>query len=372
MRRRLLPAAFAAAGCLVVAGCGSSSIKITRADEFGPFAGYVWNGEVRQISADIRVPRLIGAAHGGAAATWIGVRGAISDRTQSAPFFQIGVNEDWTHAGQVGGRDYAFWSSTGRDFAPQVLFSVRPGDVLAVSIAAAGRRLRMTVTDRRSGWHRTVGARLGREEDFDTASWHQEDVTDVATGEPFPYPQMGAARFSAMRVDGVAPRPRGLDLSWMSTSDAFYGPSPVRGGGFTIAEIHPSRAALEYERLAVPYDLAGYVFDSQSAAWSGSTSPGTIAAACRRYVRVLDTDLHALAAYPWPQNVRSGIARLIASTRQMRSYLERLARHTTAYLDQFRATEIPSNGLAIRKALHMAVFDPSGIFVTRYEKAQSG
>lgn len=371
MRHRLVLAALAAVGCLVLAGCGSNSMRLTRADEFGPFAGYVWNGEVRQISADILVPRLIGAAHGGAAATWIGVRGAISDLTQTAPFFQIGVNEDWTTANQASGHYYAFWSSTGKDFAPQVLFGVRPGDPITVSITAFGRRLQMSVSDGRSGWHRTIGARLAPDEDFDTASWHQEDVTDVATGEPFPYPQMGAARFSAIRVNDRAPSLRALDLSWMSTSDAFYGPSPARHGGFSIAEIHPSRAALEYERLAVPYDLQGYVFDAQMAAWSDSTSPGVIAAACRRYERVLNTDLRALAAYDWPQNVRPGIARLIASTRQMRTYLERLARRTTAYLDQFRATQIQTNGFAIRKALHMAVFDPSGIFVARYEKAQS-
>ena len=372
MRRWPVLVALTAAGSLLLAGCGSSSVKLTKADEFGPFAGYVWNGEVRQVSAEIVVPRLIGSARGGAAATWIGARGAIAERTQQAPFFQVGVNEDWTGSNPTGGHYYAFWSSTGRRFAPQVLFGVRPGDVLRVSIKTVGARLVIHASDARSGRYRTVRAQLSDGEDFDTASWHQEDVTDLATGEPFPYPQMGVARFSSMRVDNLAPQAAMLEMSWMSTAKAFYGPGQLHGDGFDIAEIHPSRAAVEYERLAVPYDLEGYVFAEQLASWSASTDPGTISAACQKYVRILDDDLSALAGYRWPVDVRAGIAELIASTKETRTYLSRLAKRGPTYLEQFRDAEVPSNGIEIRKVLHMGVFDPSGLFVARYVKAQTG
>ena len=372
MRHRLALVAVGAALGLLLAGCGASSFELTKADQFGPFAGYVFNGEAGQISAGIVVPRLIGADRGGAAATWIGLRGAIAERTQQAPFFQVGVNEDWTNSNPTGNHYYAFWSSTGKNFAPQVMFSVRPGDLLNVSIDTAGRRLLITATDTRDGWHRSISAQLNGGEDFDTASWHQEDVTDLATGEPFPYPQVGVARFTSMRVDNLPPRMPLLDTSWMSTSDAYYGPAPLRDDGFSVGPIHPSRAALEYERLAVPFDLEGYVFSSQLASWTRSTRASTISAACRRYERILTSDLKSLADYRWPADVRPAIARLIASTKQTRTYLERLARRTNSYLEQFREAEVPSNGFAIREALHMGVFDPSGIFVARYVKAHAG
>jgi hypothetical protein len=370
---RLAAVAGAVVLALCLAGCGSTS---TRAPDvqFGPFAGYLWGGDVRQVGAVVAVPTIDDLTRPGFAGTWIGAEGSSDPRTQRAAFFQVGVNE-------VGGAEftlsgdshyYAFWSSTALGFHPRRLFEVQPGDPVQLSIRVAHNRLVLYARDRHTGVHRTVHVALDAADVFNVAVWHQEDVTDGRTGTPFPYPALSRVRFSALRVDGRKPRVDELTLSWMSTASAIYGPAPSGSDGFSVGQIHPSHAALEYERLAVPQDLASYLFDAQLLSWSSSTSSSKIRAGCRRYAHVLAVNISQLQRYRWPASARDDIERLIRSSREQIALLRRLAAQTTSFLRQFKQRRFLNIGPMVRAELHMAIFDPSTGAIADYVKAHSG
>jgi hypothetical protein len=363
--------AFVLALCLV--GCGATSTG-GAAVQFGPFAGYLWHGDVRQVGAVVAVPTIDGLTNPGFAGTWIGAEGSIDPRTQRAAFFQVGVNEvsGATFIAPGDSHYYAFWSSTALGFHPRLLFEVQPGDPVQLSIRVARNRLVLYARDRHSGVHRTVRVGVGAGDLFNVAAWHQEDVTDGRTGTPFPYPALSGVRFSALSVDGHKPRAGVLTVSWMSTQSAIYGPAPRGSDGFSVGPIHPSPTALEYERLAVPYDLASYLFAAQLTSWSSSTPASTIRAASRRYAQVVAEDVSWMQAYHWPTRVRRDIDRLLSNSRRERALLLRLAAKTTSFLGQFKEERLPDPGPIVRAKLHMAVFDPSAGSIADYVKAHSG
>src|SRR5579863_4802655 len=136
-RNRLLAGVAAMALALLSAGCGSQQTPAISL--FGPFAGYTWHGDVRQISALMVVPELK-ACHGHrVAGTWIGAQGQVNPETQVARFFQVGVNEECV---TPDADYYAFWSSDAEQFHPQWLLPVTPGDTVELSMRrTAGRWL---------------------------------------------------------------------------------------------------------------------------------------------------------------------------------------------------------------------------------------
>src|ERR1700722_9297559 len=93
--RRILAVAILA---VFLAGCSSSDQsepnRPAAVSLFGPFAGYVWHGRVRQVSAVMVVPRITDQSPPGTAGTWIGAEApAVGSTLLSSPFFQVGVNE---------------------------------------------------------------------------------------------------------------------------------------------------------------------------------------------------------------------------------------------------------------------------------------
>ena len=367
-RQRLLAAAsLLAATSLMLAGCGLS-VTPAAAPQFGPFAGYAWHGDVRQVSAVIAVPKLNGASGDGVAGSWIGAEGPLTGRSQGGPFVQVGVNEDWNGIPATSSNYYAFWSSAAMHFRPQWLFDVRAGDSVAVSLRVLGRRLVIYARDENAGTRRTLRVKLSADDEFNDAAWHQEDVTDERTATPFTYPQLTPVRFSALRVDDQSPRASALTTIWMTAQDALYGPI-LHADAFTVRRIHPSAAALAYERTAVPDDMEAYLFGAQLASWSASTRPGIITAACMRHLRVLRTNISRLRAYHWPAGVQQAINLLIGELRRQSAGLRTLAARTTSYLSQFKRLDAGNFGPVVRAKLQMAIFDPSSSSIASYINA---
>ena len=107
---------------------------------FGPFAGYVWRGQVTSVQGSWSVPRVsAGSSLRSAASTWIGAEAP----GEPAPFIQIGTNEQRVSPAEVlerGPGYYAFWSDTKGAFHPRPFFRVSPGDDIRASLALARKR----------------------------------------------------------------------------------------------------------------------------------------------------------------------------------------------------------------------------------------
>jgi hypothetical protein len=369
-QRLIVAASLLLLGGIGLAGCSLSANEVS-GPQFGPFAGYLWHGDVRQVSAVVVVPKLDGASGGGVAGSWIGAEGPVAGRSQAGPFFQVGVNEDWNGIQATTSNYYVFWSSAAMKFHPQWLFDVEPGDSVQVSMRVVGERLQIYARDSNGGRHRTLYVKLAGDDELNEAAWHQEDVTDARTGAPFAYPQLSPVHFSALRVDGQRPPPTELAAVWMTAQHAFYGPT-LRDDAFTIGPIHPSAAALEYERIAVPDDMEAYLFSAQLASWSTATPPRTITSACLRYLRVVRTNISRLRAYQWSPTVERAINRLIGQLRQLDAHLRTLARRTIAYLPGFERLQGTNFGPAVRATLHMPIFDPNTLSIATYINANWG
>lgn len=354
---------------LLTAGCGSHPSPVIPL--FGPFAGYAWRGPVRQISAAIVVPQIRACPDNARAGTWIGAEGKVSPMTQAASFFQVGVNEECT---SPRNSYYAFWSSTAEQFRPQWLFPVDPGDVIQLSMHADGKVWSMKARDETSGLEQTVSADRADRSPLQLASWHQEDISDERTSNPFPYPRIGAVRFSALQVNNRAPQPGDLTTIWMSATHAIFGPSRLRSDAFSIRPVHPSAAALHYQRLAVREDLAAYVFNASLASWSAETPAAKLRAGARSFAKALDQNISGLRSYHWTAGVQPAIDRLLEALGQLRSELVQVSAGRSslselrAFLD---ARQINNAGVAIKKRLRIGITDQSLITIAAYVKAHS-
>jgi hypothetical protein len=356
---------------LLVVGCGSQQSPAVPL--FGPFAGYSWNGAVREMSAVMVVPQINACSGQATAATWIGAEGRIDPETQAAPFFQVGVNEQCT---SPDNSYYAFWSSTAERFRPQWMFSVTPGDVIRLQMHTSGDQWVMSADDQSASMQKSVTADLTSHSPLGLASWHQEDVTDELTGNPFPYPSMGAVRFSALSIDGRPPQAQALTTIWMSTPHEILGPSRVMSDAFTIGTLHPPAAALHYQRLALQEDLATFLFNARLSSWTAATSARTIRTGMSAFARAMTQNIAKLRAYHWPTYVEPAITHLIEASERLRSRL--LASDSSGFSSVRKVAALAATdavgeaGLAVRKRLHMAITDQSLITVSGYVQAHSG
>lgn len=371
LRGRLLAGGAVLFLSLAVAGCGSQGLETPL---FGPFAGYTWHGRVRQVSAVLVVPQLTGCADNGIAGTWIGAQGPLNPRTQVGSFFQVGVNEECDPTTVDG--YYAFWSSTTEHFRPRRLFDLNPGDVVRLSMHRNGGRWLISVNDRSMDERQSVAVQLSPHTRLSAATWHQEDVSNLATNNAFPYPTMTPVRFSDLRVDDRRPPAAALTTIWMSAGRAFYGPSPLHRGAFAITRIHPSADALHYGRIALQQDLATYLFDAELASWTPATGSRTIKAQATRFARVTQTDVRRLRSYRWPARVRAPMRRLVAADETLRNVLLSPRIGSRSYIRAVRSFlrqhTIANAGLAVRGQLHMGITDLSVITIAAYVRAHSG
>jgi hypothetical protein len=116
------------------------------------------------------------------------------------------------------------------------LFLVNPGDLITASLRLGGGRWTVHIYDVTSG----EDARFRTTEDtgasFNQAEWFQEDVTDNATQQGFPYPNLTPVRFRDLTVNSAQPTFSSLLASAMTVGSETLNPSPVRHNSFTVGE----------------------------------------------------------------------------------------------------------------------------------------
>jgi hypothetical protein len=287
---------------------------------FGKFVGYVWRGHVESVRASWAVPGVrLGSV--GRAGTWIGAQAPGAPE----PFIQIGTNEESFHPFPLGSSVtlyYAFWSDTTNHFHPHFLFRVARGDDVSASLALVSGRWRLAIVDKTSG----ATARFSTDEEarasFNLAEWLQEDVTDAATGKPFPYPRLTDLRFRRLAVNSAMPAYADMYSQWMSASGTNWAPSPLRRDSFALHRATVSSIGAKYLQIAAGEDMDTRVFVHQMAGWTATMPVSQIAAACSTFAAALRKSLYALARTRWPPRAWLHIHSLIRSTRVLLALLQ--------------------------------------------------
>jgi hypothetical protein len=367
---------------VVVAGCGTQThgtAAITRSvpdSHFGPFGGYVRNGEVHRLGAVLIVPTIRPTSPAGVAGGWIGAEANFNQKTLLAPFFQIGVNEISGRSpdGELTTRYYVFWSSTKVGFHPKYVFTVRPGDHVRLSMALGGGHWRMVASDETTGRSHTIRVRSGHES-FSVAQWAQEDVAKDSAGSESPYPILGPVAFSHLSVDSQTPTRDSLQRTWMSTDRGTFGPTPLSKGAFVMKEEHLSAADIRYQRIAFALNVRSIQFGRLlQKATQKNTSPA-LRAAARGFAAALERNADAFRNFTWPRDVRALVKKLVAASERSRQSVLALAsaqasgraRATAAYSKW--GVEVSDLALRIKARLHMPPSNYSAPSVIHYSNS---
>jgi Peptidase A4 family len=324
--------------------------------DLGPFAGYVWAGDVNSAHADWIVPRLLPGSAPGEAATWIGAEAPGPRR--GAPFVQVGVNEGNTD-GASRPFYYGFYSTTTLHFHPVHLFDVSPGDQVSATLRRRGARWQIEFVDRTTGRERQLSVAEGNGRRFNEAQYTQEDVTDARTSRPFPYPRLSPVRFTAIAADGIAPAPARLTSSWLTENDGYLAPGPLHGGAFTLTHAQLTTTAVRYLRAIAVQDDATAMAIPQLLRWAQGEPAPRAAAAARRFASALRATVDTLGGERWPAGAQPKVAALRLHARALVVLLSRIPHVTTdgrtawaVHLDRL-AEMVGADGQAARRALRL-------------------
>jgi hypothetical protein len=317
---------------------------------FGPFAGYVWRGQVTSVQGSWRVPRVLaGSPLGSAASTWIGAEAPGGP----GPFIQIGTNEQRVSPSEVlerGPGYYAYWSDTKWTFHPRLLFPVSPGDDIRASLALARKRWTLAIVDPTSG----ASAR------FSTG----DETHEGAFNEASPYPRLSESGFRRLAVNGKAPSYADLYSSWMSVHEGNLAPSPPRGGSFMLRRATVSSLGAQYLHIATRDDVAIETFVAGSTRWTTKTPYSQIKSVSVRFIAVLSTNSQAFTDVRWPAPVRGLVHSLIADIGVLREYSRPPALVSSAELASWRsrwahdAEAINSVAHSIKRTLNLPEIRP--------------
>jgi hypothetical protein len=226
-------------------------------------------------------------------------------------FIQVGSSElhGYARTHVAENRYWAFWSDTTRNFHPQFLFRVRPGDALSASLTLAHGRWALAIVDHTSG----SNVRFSTSEDanalFDDAQWTQEDAS-TSTGEPFPYPSLTVVRFSRLAVNSAPPAYVSLYSTWMSVNGVFLAPTPLAGDAFALRRATVSSAGEDYLHISALTGTDIETFGSELERWSTKTPYTEIASASSRLIASLRRETRALANARLPKTA-SRLVRLL-------------------------------------------------------------
>lgn len=324
--------------------------------DLGPFAGYVWTGDVDSAHAGWTVPRLLPGSASGEAATWIGAEAPGPSR--GAPFVQVGVNEGNTDADSRPFY-YAFYSTTTLHFHPVHLFDVSPGDQVSATLQRRGARWQIEFTDRTVGHRRQLSAAEGGGQQFNEAQYTQEDVTDARTSRPFPYPSLSPVRFTNVAANGVAPRPGQLTSSWLTEANGYLAPGPLRGDAFTLAHTQMTAAGVRYLHAIAAQDDATAAVTPQLLRWAEREPAPGAGTAARHFASVLRETISALGDEHWPPGAHAQMSALRSHARALMALLSRIPHVTTggrpAWAVRFErlAELVGADGQAARRALRL-------------------
>jgi len=320
----------------------------------GPFAGYIWNGDVDSARADWAVPGLLPGSPRGAAATWIGAEA--SGPTGVAPFVQVGINE-----GNTDGTPfyYAFYSSTRLRFHPVELFDVTPGDQVSAALSRRGARWQIEFVDLTVGRQRRVSVVEGVGRRFNEAQYSQEDVTDARTHRPFPYPSLSPLRFTAVAVNGMVPQPSRLTANWLTEPEGYLAPGPLQRDGFALAQTQMTGAGLRYLRAIAAQDNAAVTAIVQLLGWAQVGPTHAAGAAARRLATDLRTTVSMLGDERWPTAAGPAISTLRADALSLIALLS--TRKSTTPAERFAWTQrvdhlvglVTADGRTGRQALRL-------------------
>jgi hypothetical protein len=338
---------------LVVLLSGAGSTKVPRR-WLGAFAGYSWNGDVTSLSASWTVPHLLRESNLGKAGTWIGAQ---APGNNSAPFIQIGINEERNYdalaqamPGPPGARFhrdryYAFWSDTPLHFHPQFLFGVHPGDRLSASLSLAHRRWTLDISDGTTlATSRFTTSQEGRGS-FNQAEWLQEDVTDSVTNRLYPYPKLAGVTFVRLVVNGRRPPAWSLTSNWMSPKRGGYEvPTSLRHDAFTVAPGSLNATAAAFLGVLAPLDTESDRFENEVNAWNSHTTATLIDRQCAAEAHVLRRAEIAVAAAQWPSQIQPLVNRLIGYARGRGSELGPLSIPAPGTFSTWRATWVSQGG----------------------------
>lgn len=260
---------------------------------FGAYAGYVWRGSVASVEGSWTVPRIVDPSRFGLATTWIGSQAV---GTHSA-FIQIGNSElhGYSRARVAENRYWTFWSDTTRNFHPQFLFTVRPGDALSASLIHAHKRWRLAIIDHTSGSKAQFSTGEDANASFDEAQWTQEDAR-TSTGEPYPYPSSTVVSFRRLAVNSVAPAYGSLYSTWMSVNGVSLAPTPLARDAFALRQATVSSAGEDYLHIRALRSPAAEAFWSELEQWTANTPYTEIASASSRLTASLRSEIRALGA----------------------------------------------------------------------------
>ena len=291
------------------------------------FGGYTWSGQVKEISAEWRVPAVVNSAASSASVTWIGAQ----DADGSGPFIQLGtyafVGPQHSDKPSYG----VFWSDTSQQFhAVPVVGLKHPGDLISFEMIrdAAGWELR--VKNLTAGWTRSVEVHYGAGDAYTQGEWLQEDPADaLVTSSDVPYADTSTITFQRLRVNEEVPRLEFSDAQALSTtSGTDLAPTHVHDDAFSLA---PAKgAALQYLVDAERLDSALYpvsvllVEQPPGGRVVPPSSVRTWSVACGRFAGDLQ-------AQDWPPADRAATLKLEQDVRNLQRALLRVsnARHPT-------------------------------------------
>jgi hypothetical protein len=235
--RVAIPLAILAGVAFAYGTSGSANSGFAGAPTVGHFAGYQeTDAVVSQISATITVPRISPGSSYSDAGTWVGAQ-VLGQDYRHLPFVQVGINED--ESDYQPPTDAAFWSDNAHHFNPVLLFSVKPGDRVSVSLIHAHRHWIITAVDGTT--HRRIVTSQEGGATFGLGEWAQED-TDVGSYY-YVYPKMTDVHISKLSINDRPPARSVLYPDWMSIGHrgaAFKPTAPTRDA-FAVV---PTRAAL--------------------------------------------------------------------------------------------------------------------------------
>jgi hypothetical protein len=289
---------------------GAASGGTNQSWAFGPFAGYIWRGHAASVQGSWTVPRVLaGSSLGSMAGTWIGAEAP----GKPGPFIQIGTNEQHISPPQARRHVpdyYAFWSDTKREFHPQFLFRVSPGDDLRASLALAHKRWTLAIVDQTSGASAHFSTGDEAHGSFNEGEWTQEDV-EATPGKLYPYPRLSEVGFRRLAINGSVPNYGEMYSTWMSVNGGYLAPTRLRGNSFTLRRATVSSTGAQYLHVSTPEDVASEAFVADFARWTAKTPYLQIESASLRFAAVLHSNIRALARAQWPTRVRGLIHSLI-------------------------------------------------------------
>jgi hypothetical protein len=315
------------------------------------FGGYKWPGEVDEIEAEWRVPRVLSTAQYAGESTWIGVQGRGTDypfiqlgtlaNVNDSPFLESGggTKPESPSAPQLGQTDYEiFWSDTTQGFHPVTVVGLEhPGDLIRFKMVKQNDDWQLSVKNLTYGWSRSKLVRYGQNDSFTQGEWLQEDpASGSAPGVDIPYADTSPIRFQDVRVNDVVPRFHYRDEGALSTQDGVYlVPTSFVGDSFSL--VRPTGAALQYISDAETVDaslsrIGGQIdwVDHSTASTTAVAEVKQLAGLYRESARLVDTQI-------WPAPVRKASGRFVISNYGLARRLTEWADGNDHSLSQLRA-----------------------------------